>query len=143
MFHSEAAKARANELSNQIIGAAIEVHRELGPGLLESAYEACLEHELKLRDLRVERQVKIPLVYKGLHLDCAYRIDLLVEDHVVIEMKAVDKLDKIHDSQTLTYLRLSKRWLGLLMNFNVPVLKNGLKRLILDPLDADFPEIPF
>jgi GxxExxY protein len=140
MFHTESAKARANELSRVIIGAAIEVHRELGPGLLESAYEKCLKYELEQAGLRVQHQLELPVVYKGLNLDCAYRIDLLVEEHVVIEMKAVDKLLPIHDSQTLTYLRLSKRWLGLLMNFHVPVLKNGMKRLIWDPVPN--PELP-
>ena len=133
VFHTETAKSRANELSQLIIGAAIEVHRELGPGLLESAYEVCLKHELELRGLRVERQLDLPVLYKNVSLDCAYRIDLLVEELVVVEVKAVDKLDPIHDAQVLTYLRLSKRWLGLLMNFNVPVLKTGLKRLVWDP----------
>ena len=125
--------AALDELAWSVIGAAIEVHRELGPGLLESAYEACLKYELELSGLDVQQQVALPVTYKGLNLDCAYRIDLLVEHHVVVEMKAVERLLGIHDSQALTYLRLSKRWLGLLMNFNVPVLKNGIKRLIWDP----------
>jgi GxxExxY protein len=112
MFHTDEAKARADELSNIIIGAAIEVHRELGPGLLESAYEACLKYELESRGLQVLQQLELPVIYKGIQIDCAHRIDLLVENTVVIELKAVDKLDKIHDAQTITYLRLSKRWLG-------------------------------
>ena len=133
MFHTIEAKQRANDLSKTIIGAAIDVHRELGPGLLESAYESCLEHELKLRGLDVERQLGVPLNYKGLIIDNAYRIDLLVEGAVVLELKAVKELEGIHETQTLTYLRLSQRWLGLLLNFNVRYLKNGLKRLIWDP----------
>jgi GxxExxY protein len=133
MFHAESAKTRANELSKIIIGAAIEVHRELGPGLLESAYEACLRYELEQRGLRVVQQLVLPVVYKGIEIDCGYRIDLLVEDKVLIELKAVEKLDKIHEAQILTYLKLSKRWLGLLINFNVALLKNGIKRMVCDP----------
>jgi len=133
VYYSDAAKARANDLSNQTIGAAIEVHRELGPGLLESTYEECLKYELEQRGLKVSQQLPLPVVYKGGQIDCAYRIDLLVEDTVVIEVKAFEKLDKIHDAQVLTYLKLSRRWLGLLTNFNVTVLKNGIKRLVRDP----------
>jgi len=133
VYYSDAAKARANDLSNQTIGAAIEVHRELGPGLLESTYEECLKYELEQRGLKVSQQLPLPVVYKGVQIDCAYRIDLLVEDTVVIEVKAFEKLDKIHDAQVLTYLKLSRRWLGLLTNFNVTVLKNGIKRLVRDP----------
>ena len=120
----------ANELSNRIIGAAIDVHRELGPGLLESAYEACLCHELALRQIPFARQVPLPVLYKGIEIDCAYRLDILVSDLVVIELKSVEKLEPIHDAQLLTYLRLSKRWLGLLMKFNVEMLKDGIKRLV-------------
>jgi GxxExxY protein len=123
-------RAMANELSNRIIGAAIEVHRELGPGLLESAYEACLCREFALREIPFERQVPVPVHYKGMEIDCAYRIDILVSGLVVIELKAIEKLEPIHDAQLLTYLRLSERWLGLLMNFNVEIFKNGLKRLV-------------
>ena len=133
MFHSALAKARANEISKDVIGAAIDVHRELGPGLLETAYEACLEHELKSRNFAVVRQLELPVVYKGKPVDCAYRIDLLVEDTVLIELKSVERLDRIHEAQTITYLRLSNRWLGLLMNFNVTLLKNGIKRLVWSP----------
>jgi GxxExxY protein len=120
----------ANRLSKVIIGAAIAVHRELGPGLLESAYEACLHYELSQQGLRVERQVPQPLIYKGIHLDCGYRLDLLVEDLVILELKTVESLQPIHDAQLLTYLKLKKLWLGLLINFNVPILKNGIKRLV-------------
>jgi GxxExxY protein len=123
-------KARANELSNQVIGAAIEVHRHLGPGLLESTYEACLRKELTLRGIPFTYQVALPVEYKGLQLDCAYRMDILVDDLVILEPKSVEKLEPIHQAQLLTYLRLSKLWLGLLINFNVVVLKQGIKRLV-------------
>jgi GxxExxY protein len=123
-------KTRANDLSKQIIGAAIEVHRYLGPGLLESTYEACLRKELTLRGIPHSHQVELPVEYKGLQLDCAYRMDILVDGLVVIELKAVEKLEPIHEAQLLTYLRLSNLWLGLLINFNVVVLKNGIKRLV-------------
>jgi len=119
-----------NEISGQVIGAAIEVHRELGPGLLESAYEVCLSHELQQRGVRVDQQVPVPVSYKGLHLECGYRLDLLVENQVIVELKAVESLLPIHEAQLLTYLKLYQRRLGLLINFNVPVLKNGSKRLL-------------
>jgi len=122
---------RINILSGQILDAAIEVHRELGPGLLESAYEHCLCYELQLRGLRYERQVALPVVYKGIELDCGYRLDILVENLIVIELKAVECLEDIHMAQVLTYLRLSKMPLGLLINFNVPLLKDGFKRLAM------------
>ncbi len=128
--HTPEMKERANQLSKGVIGAAIEVHRHLGPGLLESAYEACLEYELKSCGFRVERQVPLPIVYKGLPIDEAYRIDLLVEDILVLELKAVAAIDGIHEAQLITYLRLSKRWLGLLMNFNTIVLTKGIKRFV-------------
>jgi GxxExxY protein len=123
-------KERANEISQQIIGAAIAVHRELGPGLLESAYETCLKYELKQTGLAVESQVLQPVSYKGLALECGYRLDVLVEDLVIVELKAVEALLPIHDAQLLTYLRLRNLWLGLLINFNVPILKHGIKRLV-------------
>ena len=123
-------KARANELSRQLIGAAIEVHRELGPGLLESAYESCLRHELAIRNIAFEYQKPLPVVYKGLEIDCCYRLDLCVEGLVVGELKSVEKLEPIHEARLLTYLRLSNLWLGLLINFNVPVLKEGIKRIV-------------
>lgn len=119
------------ELTEAIIGAAIEVHRTLGPGLLESAYEECLCHELQLRGLGYTRQIPMPVVYKGVRLDCGYRIDLLVEDKVVLELKTVEKLAPIHEAQLLTYLRLSGKRVGLLINFHSPVLKDGIKRMVL------------
>ena len=119
-----------NELTSQIIGAAIEVHRELGPGLLESAYEECLCYELSLRDLDFQRQVPLPVRYKKVLLDCGYRIDLLVGNLVVLELKAVAALEPIHDAQLLTYLKLGGWQVGLLLNFNVPVLKDGIRRLV-------------
>ncbi len=119
-----------HDCSNKIIGAAIEVHRTLGPGLLESAYEACLFYELERRGLKVERQKALPLRYHEVTLDCGYRIDLLVEDSVIVEVKAVDKLIALHDAQLLSYLRLSGIKVGLLINFNAVVLKNSFKRLV-------------
>jgi len=118
-------------LSDRVIGAAIEVHRYLGPELLESAYEACLYHELTLRDVEFKRQVPLPLEYKGIHLDCGYRMDLLVDNQLVIELKTVDKLLPIHEAQLLTYLKLSGIKRGLLLNFHTPVLKHGIKRMVL------------
>jgi|SRR5579864_1126922 len=119
------------ELTRSIIGAAIEVHKLLGPGLLESAYEDCLCHELALRRIRFEKQKPIPLVYKGTKLECGFRLDLLVEGRVVVELKSVDGLGPIHEAIVLTYLRLSGHELGLLINFNVPVLKDGVRRFIM------------
>ena len=119
-----------NELSRVIIGAAIEVHKTLGPGLLESAYETCLERELVIRGLKVKRQVGLPLVYKDISCDIGYRVDLLVENKVIIEIKSVEALNDVHIAQVLTYLRLSRCKLGLLINFNVKRLKEGVKRLV-------------
>lgn len=121
-----------DELTENIIGAAIEVHRVLGPGLLESAYEACLCRELSVRKLHFQKQVPLPVQYKGLQLEAGYRLDLLVEDKIVVEIKSVDELLPVHQAQLLTYLRLSHKRIGLLINFNVPLLKHGLKRMILD-----------
>lgn len=121
-----------DELTENIIGAAIEVHRVLGPGLLESAYEACLCRELSVRKLHFQKQVTLPVQYKGLQLEAGYRLDLLVEDKDVVEIKSVDELLPVHQAQLLTYLRLSHKRIGLLINFNVPLLKRGLKRMILD-----------
>jgi GxxExxY protein len=118
-------------LSNQIIGAAIEAHKNLGPGLLESAYQACHKHELDLRGVPVQTEVPLPLNYKGVKLDCGYRMDEVVDGLVVVEIKSVECLEPIHEAQILTYLRLSGLWLGLLINFNVPILKQGIKRLVL------------
>lgn len=120
-----------NRITEGIIGAAIEVHREVGPGLLESAYEACLAHELAARGLQLERQVPLPVRYKGVELDCGYRLDLVVEGAVIVELKAAKALEPIHTAQLLTYLRLSGLRVGLLLNFNVPVLKQGIKRVVL------------
>jgi GxxExxY protein len=119
------------QLTEQIIGAAIEVHRELGPGLLESAYEECLCHELHLRGVKFQRQVDLPIAYKGLTLDCGYRLDLVVEDSVVLELKSIDQILSVHQAQLLTYLHLSGKKVGLLINFNVAVLKNGIVRRVL------------
>jgi GxxExxY protein len=119
-----------NELTKATIGAAIEVHRGLGPGLLESAYEECLCRELHLRHIPFERQVELPLVYKNIALDCGYRIDILVAERVVIELKAVDTLTPLHEAQLLTYLKLGGWQVGLLINFNVPILRDGVRRLV-------------
>lgn len=118
------------DLSHNVISAAMEVHRELGPGLLESAYEECFCHELSLRQISFARQVALPLVYKGLHLDCGYRMDVVVDDKIVLEIKSVAAILPIHEAQLITYLRLSGKRVGLLMNFNCPVLKDGIVRRI-------------
>lgn len=119
-----------NEISEKIIGCAIQVHRELGPGLLESSYEECLYFELFQSGLQVEKQKPLPLVYKEVKLDCGYRIDLIVENKVIVEVKSVEALNDIHLAQVLTYLKLSKCKLGLLMNFNVLLVKDGIKRIV-------------
>ena len=124
--------AYLNRLTAMIIGAAIEVHRYLGPGLLESAYELCLLFELERLGLRVERQKGFPLVYKEIGLEIGYRIDLLVEGLIVVEIKAVENILPVHEAQVLTYLKLSGCPLGLLLNFNVPLLKDGIRRFRLD-----------
>jgi len=124
-------KMELNQCTEQIIGAAIEVHRALGPGLLESAYEECLCRELAVRSIPFERQRPLPVEYKGTRLDCGYRIDLVVAGTVVVEIKSVSNLEPIHDAQMLTYLKLGGWKLGLLINFNVPVLKDGIQRRIL------------
>jgi GxxExxY protein len=113
-----------------VIGACIEVHRHLGPGLLESAYEECLCHELSLRGLAFERQVPLPVQYKSVRLDCGYRLDLVVQGRLVLELKTVETLQPIHQAQLVTYLKLSGMTFGLLVNFHVPVLKSGLKRVV-------------
>jgi GxxExxY protein len=125
-------KGAHNLLSGEVIGAGIEVHRELGPGLLESAYEACLVRELELRNISHVRQLGLPIEYKGLVLDCGYRLDLLVNDELIVELKSVEQLTDLHKAQLLTYLRLSKIRLGLLINFNVPLLRDGIIRLVQD-----------
>jgi GxxExxY protein len=118
-------------ITRAIISAAIDVHRVLGPGLLESAYQACLSHELQLHSLRFRQQVELPLVYKDVKLDCGYRIDFIVEEKVVLEPKAIEGILPVHEAQLLTYLRLSGMRTGLLINFNVPVLKDGIRRRVL------------
>ena len=119
-----------NEITARVIGAAIEVHIALGPGLLESAYEECLSQELQLRGISFERQKPLPVKYKGARLDCGYRLDMVVEDKVILELKACDSIEEIHKAQILTYLRLSGLKLGLILNFNVPVMKEGIVRVV-------------
>lgn len=120
------------QLTHEIIGSAIEVHRALGPGLLESAYEECVAKELTLRNICFERQKAMPLVYKNTKLDCGYRVDFLVDGRVVVELKSVEALAPIHDAIVLTYLRLSGCRIGLLINFNVSALREGIRRLVLN-----------
>ena len=117
-----------NQITEKIIGCAIEVHKVLGPGLLESAYEECLDYELQNTGLRVEKQKTIPVIYKEIKLDCGYRIDILVENTVVIELKTVDAFNPVHEAQILTYMKFAQKKTGLLINFNVTLLKNGIKR---------------
>jgi len=119
-----------NEITDRVIGGAIEVHRQLGPGLLESADEECLCYELSRSNLCFERQVHLPVDYKGLRLDCAYRLDLVVEGLVIVEIKAIDEWLPIHSSQLLRYLRASRKQVGLLINFNVEALKDGIHRIV-------------
>jgi GxxExxY protein len=119
-----------NELSNKIIGSAIEIHKALGPGLLESAYKECLYYKLIQQGLKVDKERPMPLIFESAKLDCGYRLDLLVENKVVIEIKSVEALNDIHLAQTLTYLKLGNFRLGLLINFNVLVLKTGIKRVV-------------
>jgi len=120
-----------NELTGGIIGAAIEVHRCLGPGLLESCYEECVARELQLRSIAFERQKALPVVYKDVKLECGYRVDLLVNARIVVELKAIETVAPVHEAIVLTYLRLSGCNIGLLINFNVPVLKDGIRRFKL------------
>lgn len=131
-------KDKLNSITRRIIGAAIEVHRSLGPGLLESAYEACLAYELRYLGLNVEQQKPLPIAYKAVKLDCGYRLDLVVEDSIIVEIKAVDQLSPTHEAQILSYLRLSGKRVGLLINFHVRVLKNGLKRIVNEFPDSAF-----
>lgn len=117
-----------NQITEKIIGCAIEVHRFLGPGLLESAYEECLAFELQKAGLNIERQKAVPVVYKEIKLDCGYRIDILVENKVVIELKTIDEFNPVHEAQILTYIKFAQKSIGLLINFNVTLLKNGIRR---------------
>ena len=120
-----------NILSGKVIDSAFAIHKALGPGLLESVYEICLTHELKKKEFKVERQVEVPIYYDGLKFDAGFRIDLLVDDHLIVELKAVEVVLPVYEAQLLTYLKLCGKRLGLLINFNVPVLKDGIKRIIL------------
>jgi GxxExxY protein len=136
MFTTEAQRHRENNedkdpRTGPIIGAAIEVHRHLGPGLLESAYEECLCRELHLRSIDFRRQVDLPIEYKGLKLDCGYRLDLIVHEEVVVELKCVEKVLPVHEAQLLTYMMLTGKRVGLLINFNVPLLTKGITRRVL------------
>lgn len=126
-----ASRLKHAELTERILGAAIEVHKELGPGLLESAYEECLCHELNLRHLRFERQTSIPVIYKGIKLDCGYKLDILVEQTVLLELKCVEKIMPIHEAQLLTYMKLLNKPVGFILNFNVPLLGAGILRKVL------------
>lgn len=123
---------RLNELSGQVVDAAIKVHKALGPGLLESAYQACLLFELHRRGLQANREVELPIVYEGVHIDCGYRIDLLIEQSLVVEIKAVKETLPIHEAQLLSYLKLGDFRLGLLINFHELLLKDGIKRMVND-----------
>ena len=127
---------RLDDITERVIGGAIQVHRTLGPGLLETAYEACLAFELAERGLNVARQVSLPIVYRDVKLECGYRLDLVVEDSVIVEVKAVDELAPIHEAQVLSYLKLSGLCVGLLINFNVVILKKGLRRIV-----NEFPDV--
>ena len=122
--------ARINELAHTVIGAALDVHKEIGPGMLESAYEACLAFELLARGLAIERQKPFPLVYRGQRVDCGYRIDLVVEGLLVVEVKSLERVQAVHRAQVLSYLRMSKMRLGLLLNFNVQWLRDGIERIV-------------
>jgi GxxExxY protein len=136
LLTTEAQRHRENEnekdlRTGPIIGAAIEVHRHLGPGLLESAYEECLCHELHVRGLGFWRQVELPVGYKGIKLDCGYRLDLIVAEEVVVELKCIERVLPVHEDQLLTYMRLAGKQVGLLINLNVPVLTRGITRRVL------------
>jgi GxxExxY protein len=127
---------RENQITEKVIGAAIEVHRHLGPGLLEAAYEECLCHELSQAGLRFTRQTSVPVTYKGLKLNCGFRLDLLIEDLVIVEVKAVESLLPVHEAQLLTYLKLLDTAVGLLINFHEPMLKTGIRRVVHNFMDS-------
>jgi GxxExxY protein len=137
MSRGDAEARRENDLTELVIGAAIRIHKAIGPGLLESAYEECLCYELSKARLRFEREKPLPVTYESVKLDCGYRLDLVVEGAVIVELKCVERLLPIHDAQLLTYLKLSGLHLGLLINFHVPVLRQGIKRIVLN-----FPNSP-
>jgi GxxExxY protein len=128
-----------NQITERIIGAAINVHKELGPGLLESTYEACLAFELDQRGLRFDRQRAVPVVYRGVRIECGYRLDLLVEDCVIVEIKSVSRLEPINTAQMLSYLKLTEKQLGLILNFNVPVMVSGIERVVRGFTDYEQP----
>jgi len=132
------APSAVNALSHRVIGCAMKVHSALGPGLLESTYEACLEHELQKANIPLKRQMALPVHYDGVLIDCGYRVDLLIEDQIILELKSIDRLAPIHEAQLLTYLKLANLNLGLLINFNVLHLRNGIKRIVYN-----FPEEKF
>jgi GxxExxY protein len=127
---TEAQRKALNELTQRVIGLCMEVHRTLGPGLLESAYEAALAHELSLAGIAFQKQVDLPLNYKGVKLDCGYRLDFIIADELIVELKAVQETLPVHKAQLLTYLKLNQKQLGLLINFNVPLLKDGIERVV-------------
>ena len=131
IFTTKDTKVEFDSLSKQLIGFAIEVHRELGPGLLESTYEKCLAHELRMHNIGCVTQMGLPVEYKGLSLNCGYRIDLMVEGCLIVELKSVDSLQRIHEAQLLTYMKLAHIRTGLLINFNSKLLKDGIKRFVL------------
>jgi GxxExxY protein len=135
MIHHGGTEARREliheKLTEQVIGAAIEVHREIGPGLMESAYEECLCHELHLRGLAFQRQVPLPVRYKGISLDCGYKLDIVVEDALILELKCVEQVLSVHEAQLLTYLKMTGKKVGLIINFYVPVLTRGIVRKVL------------
>ena len=134
--NAEDAELYNHPLSYKVIGCAIEVHRQLGPGLLESTYESCLAHEMHLQKLSFKLQSPIPVVYKGVNLDCGYRADLIVEDFLIVELKSVDHSSKLHLAQLLTYMKLAEAPIGLLINFNVPILKQGIKKCAITKFSA-------
>ncbi len=121
---------KLNILTGKVIGAAIQVHKELGPGLLESVYETCLAHELRLTGIEFERQVPLPVTYRGINLDAGFRADIIVEKQIIIELKSVESLLSVHSAQVMTYLKLTNYRIGILMNFNVDLMKNGIKRIV-------------
>ena len=130
MNRRDAERQRENSITEKIIGAAIEVHKALGPGLLESAYEECLCYELSRAEMKIDRQLQLPVIYKEVKLNCGYRLDIVVDNLIIVELKTVDKLKPIHEAQLLTYLKLTDKKLGLLLNFNVTVLKEGIIRIV-------------
>ena len=132
----------SDQLTDKIIGASISIHRALGPGLLESAYEECLCHELNLAGLNFKRQLPLPVRYKSVNLDCGYRLDLVVENSVIVELKTVETILRVHEAQLLTYLKLADIRIGLLLNFNVAILKHGLKRIVNQFQETSAVKIP-